>query len=160
MRLPRALAATAALWLSGIVAHGLAQGAFIELSRAFILTALIFLPTLMFMSKIAAGPALASAVTITQLVGHFILGGNSSSSNEMFATHVIVGIATYFLIKNLDELLNSIGEFVSFLFRPIFSILEPQLIPITKQRASGPNLLWESHLDMRSCGRRGPPLNS
>ena len=130
MRLPRALAATAALWLSGIVAHGLAQGAFIELSRAFILTALIFLPTLMFMSKIAAGPALASAVTITQLVGHFILGGNSSSSNEMFATHVIVGIATYFLIKNLDELLNSIGEFVSFLFRPIFSILEPQLIPI------------------------------
>ena len=65
-----------------------------------------------------------------------------------------------FLIKNLDELLNSIGEFVSFLFRPIFSILEPQLIPITKQRASGPNLLWESHLDMRSCGRRGPPLNS
>ena len=160
MRLPRALAATAALWLSGIVAHGLAQGAFIELSRAFILAALIFLPTLMFMSKIAAGPALASAVTITQLVGHFILGGNSSSSNEMFATHVIVGIATYFLIKNLDELLNSIGEFVSFLFRPVFSILEPRLIPITKQRASGPNLLWESHLDMRSCGRRGPPINS
>jgi hypothetical protein len=160
MRLPRALAATAALWLSGIVAHGLAQGTFIELSRVLILSVLIFLPTLMFMSKIAAGPALASAVTITQLVGHFILGGNSSSSHEMFATHVIVGIATYFLIKNLDELLNSIGEFVSFLFRPIFSILEPQLIPITKQRASGPNLLWESHLDMRSCGRRGPPINS
>ena len=159
MRLPRAVAATAALWLSGIVAHGLAQGAFIELSRAFILAALIFLPTLMFMSKIAAGPALASAVTIAQLVGHFILGGNSSSSNEMFATHVIVGIATYFLIKNLDELLNSIGEFVSFHFRPVFSILEPQLIPITKQQASGPSQLWESQLDTRSCGRRGPPLN-
>jgi hypothetical protein len=160
MRLPRALAATAALWLSGIVAHGLAQGTFIELSRVLILLALIFLPTLMFMSKIAAGPALASAVTIVQLVGHFILGGNSSSSNEMFATHVIVGIATYFLIKNLDELLNSSGEFVSFLFRPVFSILEPQLIPIKQQRASGPTQLWESHLDTRSCGRRGPPLNS
>ena len=159
MRLPRALAATAALWLSGIVAHGLAQGAFIELSRAFILTALIFLPTLMFMSKIAAGPALASAVTIAQLVGHFILGGNSSSSNEMFATHVIVGLATYFLIKNLDELLNSINEFASFLFQPFVAILVPQLIPITKQQASGPSQLWESHLDTRSCGRRGPPLN-
>jgi hypothetical protein len=160
MRLPRALAATAALWLSGIVAHGLAQGTFIEISRVLILSALIFLPTLMFMPKIAAGPALASAVTIAQLVGHFILGGNSSSSNEMFATHVIVGIATYFLIKNLDELLNSIGEFVSFLFRPVFSILEPNLIPIKQQRASGPTQLWESHLDTRSCGRRGPPLNS
>jgi hypothetical protein len=160
MRLPRALAATAALLLSGIVAHGLAQGTFIELSRVLILSALIFLPTLMFMSKIAAGPALASAVTIAQLVGHLILGGNSSSSNEMFATHVIVGIATYFLIKNLDELLNSIGEFVSFLFRPVFSILEPQLIPIKQQRASGPTQLWEFHLDTRSCGRRGPPLNS
>jgi hypothetical protein len=160
MRLPRDLAATAALWLSGIVAHGLTQGTFIELSRVLILSALIFLPTLLFMSKIAAGPALASAVTIAQLGGHFILGGNSSSSNEMFATHVIVGIATYFLIKNLDELLNSIGEFVSFLFRPVFSILEPQLIPIKQQRASGPTQLWESHLDMRSCGRRGPPINS
>jgi hypothetical protein len=125
-----------------------------------ILSALIFLPTLMFMPKITAGPVLASVVTVAQLVGHFILGGNSSSSNEMFATHVIVGIATYFLIKNLDELLNSIGEFVSFLFRPGFSILEPQLIPIKQQRASGPTQLWESHLDTRSCGRRGPPLNS
>ena len=160
MRFPRALAATAALWLSGIVAHGLAQGTFIEISRVLILSALIFLPTLMFMSKIAAGPTLASTVTLAQLVGHFILGGNSSSSNQMFSTHVIVGIATYFLIKNLDELLNSIGEFVSFLFRPVFSILEPQLIPIKQQWASGPTLLWESHLDTRSCGRRGPPLNS
>ena len=160
MRFPRALAATAALWLSGIVAHGLAQGTFIEFSRVLILSALIFLPTLLFMTKIAAGPTLASAVTLAQLVGHFILGGNSSSSNEMFATHVIVGIATYFLIKNLDELLNSIGEFVSFLFRPVFSILEPQLIPIKQQRASGPTQLWESHLDTRSCGRRGPPFNS
>jgi len=160
MRLPRALAATAALWLSGIVAHGLAQGTFIEFSRVLILSALIFLPTLLFMKKISAGPTLASAVTLAQLVGHFMLGGNSSSSNEMFATHVIVGIATYFLIKNLDELLNSIGEFVSFLFRPVFSILEPQLIPIKQQRASGPTQLWESHLDTRSCGRRGPPFNS
>jgi hypothetical protein len=160
MRLPRAFSATAALWLSGIVAHGLAQGTFIEISRVLILSALIFLPTLMFMSKIAAGPTLASTVTLAQLVGHFILGGNSSSSNEMFSTHVIVGIATYFLIKNLDELLNSIGEFVSFLFRPVFSILEPNLIPITKKRASSPNRIWESHLDTSSCGRRGPPLNS
>jgi hypothetical protein len=160
MRLPRALAATVALCLSGIVAHGLAQGAFIELSRVLILSALIFLPTLMLMSKIAAGPALASAVTIAQLVGHFILGGNSGSSNEMFATHAIVGIATYFLIKNLDELLNSIGEFVSFLFQPIVSIFQPQLTPISKQRTSVPSQLWESHLDMRSCARRGPPFNS
>ena len=160
MRLPRALVATAALWLSGIVAHGIAQGAFIELSRVLILLALIFLPTLMLMPKITAGPALASAVTLAQLVGHFVLGGNSNSSNEMFATHVIVGIATYFLIKNLDELLNSIGEFVSFLFQPIVSIFQPQLTPISKQRTSVPSQLWESHLDTRSCARRGPPFNS
>jgi hypothetical protein len=160
MRLPRALVATAALWLSGIVAHGIAQGAFIELSRVLILSALIFLPTLMLMPKITAGPALASAVTIAQLVGHFVLGGNSGSSNEMFATHAIVGIATYFLIKNLDELLNSIGEFVSFLFQPIVSIFQPQLTPISKQRTSVPSQLWESHLDTRSCARRGPPFNS
>ena len=160
MRLPRAFAATTALWLSGIVAHGIAQGTFVELRQVLILSALIFLPTLMFMPKITAGPVLASAVTLAQLVGHFVLGGNSGSSNEMFATHAIVGIATYFLIKNLDELLNSIGEFVSFLFQPFVSILEPQLIPITKQQVSGPSQLWESHLDTRSCGRRGPPFNS
>lgn len=159
MRLPRAFAATAALWLSGIIAHGFAQGTFIELRQAFILSALIFLPTLWLMPKITAGPVLASAVTLAQLVGHFVLGGSSNSSNEMFATHVIVGLATYFLIKNLDELLNSINEFASFLFQPFVSILEPQLIPITKQQASGPSQLWESHLDTRSCGRRGPPLN-
>ena len=160
MRLPRALVATASLWLSGIVAHGIAQGAFIELSRVLILSALIFLPTLMLMPKITAGPALASAVTLAQLVGHFVLGGNSGSYNEMFATHAIVGIATYFLIKNLDELLNSIGEFVSFLFQPIVSIFQPQLTPISKQRTSVPSQLWESHLDTRSCARRGPPFNS
>ena len=160
MRLPRALVATAALWLSGIVAHGIAQGAFIELSRVLILLALIFLPTLMLMPKITAGPALASAATLAQLVGHFVLGGNSGSSNEMLATHAIVGIATYYLIKNLDELLNSIGEFVSFVFQPIVSIFQPQLTPISKQRTSVPSQLWESHLDTRSCARRGPPFNS
>ena len=159
MRLPRAFAATTALWLSGIIAHGFAQGTFIELRQAFILSALIFLPTLWLMPKITAGPGLASAVTLAQLVGHFLLGGSSNSSNEMFATHVIVGLATYFLIKNLDELLTSINEFASFLFQPFVSILEPQLIPITKQQAFGPSQLWESHLDTRSCGRRGPPLN-
>ena len=141
MRLPRAFAATTALWLSGIVAHGIAQGTFVELRQVLILSALIFLPTLMFMPKITAGPVLAS-------------------TNEMFATHVIVGIATYFLIKNLDELLNSINDFVSFLFQPFVSILEPQLIPIIKQQAYSPSQLWESHLDTRSCGRRGPPFNS
>jgi hypothetical protein len=159
MRLPRAFAATTALWLSGIVAHGIAQGTFVELRQAFILSALIFLPTLMFMPKITAGPVLASVVTLAQLVGHFVLGGSSNSSNEMFATHVIVGLATYFLIKNLDELLTSINDFVAFIFQPYISILEPQLIPITKQQVSGPSQLWESHLDTRSCGRRGPPLN-
>lgn len=159
MRLPRAFAATAALWLSGIIAHGFAQGTFVELSQVFILSALIFLPTLWLMPKITAGPGLASAVTLAQLVGHFVLGGSSNSSNKMFATHVIVGLATYFLIKNLDKLLTSINEFASFLFQPFVSILEPQLIPITKQQASGPSQLWESHLDTRSCGRRGPPLN-
>jgi hypothetical protein len=160
MRLPRALVATAALWLSGIIAHGIAQGAFIELSRVLILSALIFLPTLMLIPTITAGPALASTVTLAQLVGHFVLGGNSGSSNEMLATHAIVGIATYYLIKNLDELLNSIGEFVSFVFQPIVSIFQPQLTPISKQRTSVPSQLWESHLDTRSCARRGPPFNS
>lgn len=95
------------------LAHWLAGGTFI--------TGFQFLAVLVLMSLIGfvlsgyemEGPLLASAIVISQLIGHFLLSDTNATSNQMMASHIIIGFATYLLLIYADELISWFGHRIS-----------------------------------------------
>lgn len=146
------------LWLSGVVAHAIAQGGFIEIQSVFVLSILIFAPLLLVLPKVCTGPALAAIVTLSQLAGHVVLGGSDNNSNFMLVTHIAVGILTYFGIEHLDSLINSIGQFTRAIFVHYISLAPVAAIRQQTVRVTAELQIWVSHLDSRAICRRGPPL--
>lgn len=146
------------LWLSGVVAHAIAQGGFIEIRSVIVLSILIFAPLLLVLPKVCTGPALAAIVALSQFAGHVVLGGSDNNSNFMLVTHIAVGFVTYFGIEHLDALLTSLGQFTRAIFVRYISWAPIVVIRQQTVRVNAEIQIWVSHLDSRAVCRRGPPL--
>ncbi len=118
---------------------GLSSGTFLAhwLAGGTRITGFQFLAVLLFMSLIGLalsgfhmeGPLLASAIVISQLIGHFLLSDTNATSNQMMASHIIIGFATYFLLVYADELISWFGHrilsFQTLIVIPKFEISLP-----------------------------------
>jgi hypothetical protein len=120
MKLMRALMSASALLVGGIFAHHLAGSSIPSYTGVLGFLLLAFALTLMLLDEKLSEEKLFITVFIAQNGSHFLLGGESRNSILMLLSHLIAGIATYFVVVRgrslLDSIENVLGRIASLLF--------------------------------------------
>ena len=111
-----------------LLAHSVAGGSRITGLQFVTVMATMFLIGFLLSGIAMEGPVLASAIVISQLLGHFLLSDTNATSNWMLASHTILGLATYLLLTYADILINWLG-LTTFKVFSVFTI--PVLSSIT-----------------------------
>ena len=92
-----------------LLAHTLAGGTRITGVEFGTVMATMFFIGFLLSGIAMEGPVLASAIVISQLLGHFLLSDTNATSNGMLASHIILGVATYLLLTYADRLIDWLG---------------------------------------------------
>ena len=102
-----------------LLAHSLAGGTLITgVQFGTVMVTMFFIGFLL--SGIAMeGPVLASAIVISQLLGHFLLSDTNATSNGMLASHIIGGVLTYLVLIYADKLIAWFSHQVWRALKPI-----------------------------------------
>ena len=146
------------LFISGLLAHFLACGAFISPFR-FILEGTFVLALVFFLIEDdLEGPRLALLSLVSQAAVHSLLGGMVMNTNRMLLWHTFFAGATYVAIRYGEVFwrggLSSALPLISLRFSPT-SIFAEQLCRIT-QHIEEFNEIW---IDRRAHSLRAPPIN-
>lgn len=102
-RLIRSVTSAFSLFSAALIAHHLAGGT--TIAGQALVTSLSFLvfTSLVFSRSELEGPRLGLLILLSQLMAHFLIGGNSENSTTMLASHVLSGALTYQVIVRIDN---------------------------------------------------------
>jgi hypothetical protein len=160
MKLMRALMSASALLVGGIIAHHLAGSSIPSYSGVLGFLLLAFALTLMLMDEKLSEEKLFITVFIAQNGSHFLLGGETHNSTVMFISHLLAGIATYFVVLRGRSSLDSI----EYVLGRIASLLIPDSYPALSLNAgnSGPiaaphHVSFRQRLRYSALSLRAPP---
>lgn len=127
---------------------------------------LIFLLSSLFISVIPVsrelnGPGLALLILISQFATHAILQGNPSSNLKMSLAHTGAGIASYWVIKLLDQSLISLAYGLVRYIRHKVLLLSnfiPTEVHVDFQRFTDFHKPFRARILLTSSALRAPPI--
>ena len=158
MKAIREGAASATLLIASVLAHILAGGAMLSLKAGTLLLFLSLLIARVLRKRTHDPIAVSIAIFTAQNLGHFIVGGQSSSDTRMLCAHIASGVMSYQLLRYFDVNLPRLGDL-------LLLILIPRFILITNLSSSfhsviyAPLALPHNQLHLSGHPHRGPPLH-
>jgi hypothetical protein len=103
-RAVRSLFSGSALTFSAIAAHLLAGGGIIHGDRLILISFLLICVSTIATSSELEGPKLAFIILISQFIGHFFLGTNTTSPTLMVLSHAVIALLAYLAIYSFEGL--------------------------------------------------------
>lgn len=107
------------------------------------------------------GPSLATAILLSQLSTHILLGSSAGSDLRMLSSHTIFGFASYLATTRIESTLASFISTIEYLleiFLPhieVFKLSVKEVSLIIQERSH----IYNSLLIKQSLQLRAPPLN-
>jgi hypothetical protein len=103
MRVIRSIYLGLTLSIGTIFAHHLAGGDFVQLRQFFMVALATYGAGALLSASEMEGPGLASAIVITQLLGHFALSANYQNSLTMYTAHISIGLLSYLILGYIES---------------------------------------------------------
>jgi hypothetical protein len=161
MKSARLLIATASLFLCGGIGHWVG-GAHIasSISQLTFLTVIIACVAFLMKNELG-GPSLATAILLSQLSTHILLGSSAGSDLRMLSSHTIFGFASYLMATRIERTLASFIRTIEYLF----AIFLPHFESIKLNVEDGSLRIQERKYIFNSLDAkqglqlRAPPLN-
>jgi hypothetical protein len=161
MKSARLLIATASLFLCGGIGHWVG-GAHIASSISQLTFLAVIIACVAFLMKNElGGPSLATAILLSQLSTHILLGSSAGSDLRMLSSHTIFGFASYLVTTRIESTLASFISTIEHLleiFLPqieVFKLSVKEVSLIIQERSH----IYNSLLSKQSLQLRAPPLN-
>ena len=106
-----------------------------------------------FSREVLSGAKLALLVTIIQGTTHFVLGGQMGATHLMLSSHLVIGIASYFLITYFESIWNCIANWFQIVLAKNIKVNYPtaKVTRFITQYLIRPNLIATNK-------HRGPPV--
>jgi len=107
------------------------------------------------------GPSLATAILLSQLSTHILLGSSAGSDLQMLSSHTIFGFASYLLTTRIESTLASFLmtiEYLLALFLPRFELFRVH-VRVLSLRIQERTYIFNSLFFKQSLQLRAPPLN-
>jgi hypothetical protein len=128
-----------------------------SLTTFFLLSLLL---TLLLLDEKLNEGRLFAAVFIAQNASHFILGGSTHDSITMFASHTVIGIASFIAMSRASELLSTLGDVARHLLSHLvpcnsFTFFAQQITP--RWRCSTYHCSFSSYPFASTFSLRAPP---
>ena len=111
--------------------------------------------------KELGGPSLATAILLSQLSTHMLLGSSAGSDMQMLGSHTIFGCASYLMITRIESTLASFIRTIEYLFTlflPKFKVINLIVIKVSL-RIQEKSYVFNSLVAHRSLQLRAPPIN-
>jgi hypothetical protein len=146
------------LFIFAIVAHILAGGSVIATPQLLGQFLAICLASSLLRNVQLEGPSLAFLIAVVQSTSHFIVGGNTyTSESAMTFGHILSGAVSYHLISNFHEAWERFIEILQEFFLPNTIIYwEPHFILTSFSQNKEPVFITRNF--RTSLKYRGPPL--
>jgi hypothetical protein len=161
MKSARLLIATVSLFLCGGIGHWVGGAHIASSISQLTFLAVTFICVAFLIKKELGGPSLATAILLSQLSTHVLLGSSAGSDLQMLASHTIFGFASYLMTTRIESTLASFIRTIEYLFAiflPKFERIKLAVKEVTL-RTQERIYIFNSLLSKQSLQLRAPPLN-